>query len=186
MQTAAKELGISVEDLSVEMATDSSGAKSFASRRGSGRIRHIEVKWLWLQQAVADGRFRMTKVAGSLNPADILTKYKGLRGFEEQLKRVNVHVMVRGSDQGGGGGGGGGESAIGGRASGGPRVVSWADALEEEQETRDINDAGMQHVDGSGRMIAAAEEECWKSSADQRPAGRKTRDGPMMLSAFLA
>ena len=132
---------------------------------------------------VADGRFRMTKVVGSLNPADILTKYKGLRDFEEQLKRVNVHVMVRGSDQGGGGGG---ESAIGGRASGGPRVVSWADALEEEQETRDIKDAGMQHVDGSGRMIAAAEEECWKSSADQRPAGRKTRDGPMMLSAFLA
>ena len=27
MQTAAKELGITVEDLSVEMATDSSGAK---------------------------------------------------------------------------------------------------------------------------------------------------------------
>ena len=109
-----------------------------------GRIRHIEVKWLWLQQAVADGRFRKTKVAGTLNPADILTKFKGLRDFEEQLKRVNVNVMVRGSDQGGGGGGGGGggESAIGGRASGGPRVVSWADALEEEQETRDINDAG--------------------------------------------
>ena len=29
MQTAAKELGIEVGDLSVEMATDSSGAKSF-------------------------------------------------------------------------------------------------------------------------------------------------------------
>ena len=48
--------------LSVELATDSGGAKSFASRRGSGCIRHIEVEWLWLQQAVADGRFRMTKV----------------------------------------------------------------------------------------------------------------------------
>ena len=48
MQTAAKELGIEVGDLSVEIATDSSGAKSFASRRGSGRIRHVEVTWLWL------------------------------------------------------------------------------------------------------------------------------------------
>ena len=57
MQTAAKELGITVEDLSVEMATDSSGAKSFASRRGSGRIRHIEVKWLWLQQG--GGRWKV-------------------------------------------------------------------------------------------------------------------------------
>ena len=77
----------------------------------------------------------MTKVAGTLNPADILTKYKGLPDFEEQLKRVNAHVMVRGSDQGGGG-----ESA---RASGGPRVVSWADELEEEHQAQDINDGGL-------------------------------------------
>ena len=54
MQTAAKELGIEVGDLSVEIATDSSGAKSFASRRGSGRIRHVEVMWLWLHQALND------------------------------------------------------------------------------------------------------------------------------------
>ena len=41
----ATDLGTQIRDLSVEMATDSSGAKSFASRRGSGRIRRIEVKW---------------------------------------------------------------------------------------------------------------------------------------------
>ena len=58
-----------VGDLSVEMATDSSGAKSCASRRGSGRTRLIEVVWLWLQQAVADGRFRMTKVKWWLTSA---------------------------------------------------------------------------------------------------------------------
>ena len=77
MQTAAKELGIVVEDLVVEVATDSSGAKSFASRRGSGRIRHIEVKWLWLQSEVAKGRFRMRKVAGTENPADVVTEIQG-------------------------------------------------------------------------------------------------------------
>merc|ERR1711873_189879 len=90
MQTAAKELGIVVEDLVVEVATDSSGVKSFASRRGSGRIRHIEVKWLWLQSEVAKGRFRMKKVAGTENPADIVTKYKTLREYQEQLSRVSV------------------------------------------------------------------------------------------------
>ena len=66
MQTAANELGIVVEGSSVEMTTDSSSAESFASRRSSGRIRHIEVKRPWLQQAVADGRFRMSKVEGAL------------------------------------------------------------------------------------------------------------------------
>ena len=141
MQTAAKELGIEVGDLSVEIATDSSGAKSFASRRGSGRIRHIEVKWLWLQQAVADGRFRMTKVAGAKNPAHILTKYKGLRDFQDQLTRVNVQVVARGHDQGGGASGDKDDNlTVGGRAAGKSRVVSWADALDEEQQAREMDD----------------------------------------------
>ena len=95
MQTAAKELGVEVKDLVVEMATDSSGAKSFASRRGSGGIRHIEVKWLWLQHAVAKGRFRLKKVAGTENPADIVTKYKSLREYQEQLSRVSVAVFAQ-------------------------------------------------------------------------------------------
>ena len=140
MQTAAKELGIGVGDLSVEMATDSSVAKSFASRRGLGRIRHIEVKWLWLHQAVADGRFRMTKVAGAKNAVDILTKYKGLRDFHDQLMRVNVQVVPRGHDQGGGAGGGKDDDpAVGRRTAGNPRVASWADALDEEQQAREMD-----------------------------------------------
>ena len=81
MQTAAKELGISVEDLSVQMATDSSGAKSFALRR-SGRISHIEVKWLWLQ-AAADGKFpfdeggRLTESGGHSDEAQGLARRRG-------------------------------------------------------------------------------------------------------------
>ena len=44
----------------------------------------------------------MTKVAGAQNPADILTKYKGLRDLQDQLTRVNVQVVPRGDDRGGG------------------------------------------------------------------------------------
>ena len=93
VRAAAKELGVVVDDMVISMATDSSGAKSFASRRGTGRIRHIEVKWLWLQQAVADGRFRMQKVLRKKNPADMLTKFKTLRDYSEQLSRINLEVV---------------------------------------------------------------------------------------------
>ena len=78
MQTAAKELGIVIGDLAVEMATNSGGAKSFAFSPGSCRIRHIEVKlWevgysSWWQL----GGFCTTKVVGTKNPSDILMKYK--------------------------------------------------------------------------------------------------------------
>ena len=92
-QAVAKELGVDVGDLVVELATDSSAAKSFASRRGLGRNRHVEVKWLWLQLAVAQGRFKFQRILGSTNPADVCTKYQPLRDMREKLGRVNVQVV---------------------------------------------------------------------------------------------
>ena len=41
--------------------TDASVAKSIASRRGAGKIRHIEVNQLWLQQRVANGDILIEK-----------------------------------------------------------------------------------------------------------------------------
>ena len=91
-QAVAKELGVDVGDIIVELGTDSSAAKSFASRRGLGRNRHVEVKWLWLQSAVARGRFKLQKILGATNPADVCTKYQPLRDMREKLDRVNVHI----------------------------------------------------------------------------------------------
>ena len=132
MQTAARRLGIMVRDLSGDMMTDAS------SRRSSGRIRHIEVTWLWLQQEEADGKFCMSKVAGTLNPADILTKYKALRDCEEQTGRVSVHVMAPGCCRGVGIDESG-VMAIRGHDAGGPRAVSWADAWEEERQAMELS-----------------------------------------------
>ena len=56
LQTMLKELG--VEAGVVVISTDSSSAKSFASRRGLGRMCHIEVKELWLQEAARRGRIQ--------------------------------------------------------------------------------------------------------------------------------
>ena len=77
--------------------TDSSSGKSFASRRGVGKIRHIDVKELWLQQEVKDGRVKLFKVAGDANPADILTKYLDAKDIQEKAWRVAVefnHSMI--------------------------------------------------------------------------------------------
>ena len=138
LQAAARELGVEVDEMVVEMATDSSGAKSYASRRGAGRIRHIEVKQLWLQQAVADGRFRMVKVPGTDNPADVLTKYKCLSDHQYQLGKANIEVVARGRGRGGAGGrgagGDGGEAAAVADWECLDTGVSWADALEHEEE----------------------------------------------------
>ena len=55
--------------------TDSSAAKGIATRKGLGKVRHIEVSQLWVQQEVSSGRIRIVKVKGTDNIADILTKH---------------------------------------------------------------------------------------------------------------
>ena len=71
----AKELGFVGLSNVLKLGTDSSAAKSFVSRRGLGKMRHIEIRDLWLQKEVADGKLEVYKELGSKNPADLMTKY---------------------------------------------------------------------------------------------------------------
>ncbi len=61
----------------LEVNTGSSAAKSIASRRGTGRVRHLDARELWLQERVARGDLYIKKVAGTDNLADILTMRLG-------------------------------------------------------------------------------------------------------------
>ena len=59
IKNTVNELGAKMQTpimTNVMLGTDSSSAKSFASRRGLGKMRHMEVKMLWLQNAVKDGQ----------------------------------------------------------------------------------------------------------------------------------
>ena len=58
----------------VELVTDSSAAKGVAMRRGLGKVRHIELCELWLQDQVARGKMAVHKVSGGDNFSDSLTK----------------------------------------------------------------------------------------------------------------
>ena len=43
-------------------------AKSIASRTGLGKLRHLEIKFLWLQEAVRKKKVVVSKVRGDVNP----------------------------------------------------------------------------------------------------------------------
>ena len=77
-----KEVGVTV---GIEVNTDASAAKGIALRRGMGKIRHIEVNQLWVQDAVARGILKIRKIATGENPADHLTKYLSHWGICEHL-----------------------------------------------------------------------------------------------------
>ena len=78
MQTVMAEMGLSPQLKMVRISTDSLVAKSFVATRGLGKMRHLEVKFLWLQEIVQMGKVRAEKVSGATNIAGALTKYHGI------------------------------------------------------------------------------------------------------------
>ena len=77
--------------LSVELSTDSSAAKAIATRRGVGKVKHLETRTLWVQDQVDRGRIGLRKICGQTNVADLLTKY--LSGVKLRDLMYSMPVM---------------------------------------------------------------------------------------------
>ena len=94
IQNVGKEIGMEGSEGSVglELLVDSSAAKSFVSKRGAGKMRHIEVRWFWLQEEVRAGRVVVTKVKGEWNPADLMTKYLNIKEIRDRLEWMGIDI----------------------------------------------------------------------------------------------
>ena len=84
-QALYEDLGLQV---GLRLWTDSSAAVGICSRQGLGKLRHVDTKTLWLQQAVRVGRVEVRKVPGVSNPADLLTKHSLSKDRILELIRV--------------------------------------------------------------------------------------------------
>ena len=60
---------------SLELLTDSTAAIGICRRRGLGKIRHQAAADLWGQDRLRTGDFKISKVLGTENVSDILTKF---------------------------------------------------------------------------------------------------------------
>ena len=95
---AAQAIGVRplLEDLNVTrricVRTDASVAKSIATRKGAGKVRHIEVNQLWLQQRVANGDVAIEKCKTDENIADLLTKHQGSDAISKHLKWTRAKI----------------------------------------------------------------------------------------------
>jgi hypothetical protein len=101
VRAAAEALGLQsiLTDLgwraTIRLWVDSSAAKAIASRAGLGRVRHMEVKFLWLQQALKDKKLFVFKVPGQANPADIMTKPHGMKEVKDIMGKIGVEEIVQ-------------------------------------------------------------------------------------------
>ena len=73
----------------IRIYTDASSTLALSHRRGLGKPKHVETRFLWLQDEVAHKRLQMARISTLLNPADVGTKHlspiklRALKGLRE-------------------------------------------------------------------------------------------------------
>ena len=54
----------------------------------------MDVRYLWLQEVRKAGGLKIMKIKGENNPADIMTKPKGIEDIQRLTKHVGVQIQV--------------------------------------------------------------------------------------------
>ena len=72
MNNTLEEIGLEVE---FELLTDSSAAKGMITRQGAGRVKHLDLKSLWIQEREKLGVFTVIKIPRLENVSDLLTQH---------------------------------------------------------------------------------------------------------------
>ena len=80
--------------LAVYVHTDAEAAKGIASRTGLGRLRHISVHYLWVQERVKNGDISLKKVKGTSNPADLLTKHLDANKIKTYMSTIHLQCQA--------------------------------------------------------------------------------------------
>ena len=55
-------------------------------------MRHLEIRDLWLQRDVGQGKVIVSKILGTENPADAMTKHMAWRDLRSRLARIGLHL----------------------------------------------------------------------------------------------
>ena len=93
---AAQALGFItlLADMGVEVKatvhTDASAAIGIARRAGLGKLRHLNVRFLWLQHELQGTEMTLHKVHGLANPADLVTKHLNQHMARKHLELLDM------------------------------------------------------------------------------------------------
>ena len=71
IQSLMRDMGWS---LPIQLWSDATAAIGIARRKGLGKMRHLDVTDLWIQDKIRSKKMKLSKVLGTENMADVLTK----------------------------------------------------------------------------------------------------------------
>ena len=88
-KSIAGDMGV---NLGIRIKEDSSAAKGIAHRTGLGKVRHIEVNQLWVQENVRNKEIEVVKVNGTDNIADALTKNLDMKDLMKHVRNCENYI----------------------------------------------------------------------------------------------
>ena len=95
LMSIAKDLGLM---LGATVHSDASAALAMAQRQGLGKLRHLKVQFLWVQERIRGGDFDVKKVHGKYNPADLLTKHLAYADMQRHVENLGYSTSRTRSD----------------------------------------------------------------------------------------
>ena len=96
MVAMAKDFG---EMYRVRLHVDASAALGVIQRKGIGKIRHLHTGSLWLQEQQLRNTVTFAKIKGTLNPADLFTKYLSKECIDRYCETIGATRQEGRSEQ---------------------------------------------------------------------------------------
>ena len=63
-------------------------------------MKHLDVSWLWIREAVRKGDLVLRKINGKVNPADLLTKPKSAAEAARLSEALGYRLVIRKAKEG--------------------------------------------------------------------------------------
>ena len=83
----------------IVMMGDSNAALGVIRRKGAGKLRHVNIGMLWVQEKRDGGEIDYRKVGGKDNPADLMTKYLTGIMLDTHTGRLGLRFRVGRADK---------------------------------------------------------------------------------------
>ena len=72
------------------LLTDSSSARQLCPRQGTGKVKHLSAKTLWIQDQVRNGEIAVGQISTAFNVADIGTKVLSAKRLKTLLRDIGI------------------------------------------------------------------------------------------------
>ena len=80
----------------LDVYSDSTAGRGMCQRTGVGKVRHLELRFLWIQERLRLKAFRLNKETTEEMTADILTNFCEWPKFEQHCATLNLRFPVKG------------------------------------------------------------------------------------------